>query len=132
MGSPTQKLHVDGNIYSTGAVTGLVATTSDERKKNLIERVLQLTVEQIADAPTVRFRWKDKSMPQELQVGSIAQYWKKVMPEVVLEDVNEKDTLSLQYGVAAMISAIVTAREVVDLKRRVAELEKEVERLKSA
>ena len=130
--SPTQKLHVGGNIYATGAVTALVATTSDERKKNILDRVLPLNIEQIADAPTVRFRWKDKSMPQELQVGSIAQYWQKIMPEVVLENVNEKDTLSLQYGVAAMISAIVIAREVVDLKRRVAELEKEVERLKSA
>jgi hypothetical protein len=131
VGSPTQKLHVGGNIYSTGAVTGLVATTSDERKKNILSKVLPLTIDQIADAPTVRFRWKDKNLTQDPQVGSIAQYWQKIMPEAVLEDVNEKDTLSLQYGVAAMISAIVTAREVVDLKRRVKELEKEVERLKT-
>lgn len=132
VGSPSQKLHVGGNIYATGAVTALVATTSDERAKDIIDKVLPLTIEQIADAPAVRFTWKDKSLTQKPQVGSIAQYWQNVLPEAVLENVGEKDTLSLQYGVAAMICAITTAREVVRLKKRVSELEKEVEQLKAA
>lgn len=65
-------------------------------------------------------------------MGSIAQYWQDVLPEAVLEGNDEESTLSLQYGVAAMISAITTAREVVRLKKRVAELEKEVQQLKAA
>ena len=121
-----------GNLYSQGYVTALVATTSDERAKDIIDKVLPLTIEQIADAPAVRFTWKDKSLTQKPQVGSIAQYWQNVLPEAVLENVGEKDTLSLQYGVAAMICAITTAREVVRLKKRVSELEKEVEQLKAA
>ena len=130
--SPQAKLHVGGDIYASGGVTGLVATTSDERKKNIISRELPLTLEQIADAPAVRFTWKDNEFIKGDQVGSIAQYWQDVLPEAVLEGNDEESTLSLQYGVAAMISAITTAREVVRLKKRVAELEKEVQLLKAA
>jgi hypothetical protein len=130
--SPQAKLHVGGDIYASGGVTGLVATTSDERKKNIISRELPLTLEQIADAPAVRFTWKDNEFIKGDQVGSIAQYWQDVLPEAVLEGNDEESTLSLQYGVAAMISAITTAREVVRLKKRVAELEKEVQQIKPA
>ena len=130
--SPQAKLHVGGDIYASGGLTGLVATTSDERKKNIISRELSLTLEQIADAPAVRFTWKDNEFIKGDQVGSIAQYWQDVLPEAVIEGNDEESTLSLQYGVAAMISAITTAREVVRLKKRVAELEKEVQQLKAA
>ena len=39
--------------------------------------------------------------------------------------------LSMQYGVAALVSAIITARKVVDHERRITELEKENERLRT-
>jgi len=43
---------------------------------------------------------------------------------------DEEGTLSMQYGVAALVSSIITARKVVDHERRIAELERENKELK--
>ena len=120
--SPSYKLHVSGDIYATGGVTALVATSSDIRKKNVVSYDLPLTLNQIADAPTIKFTWKDKPNLGE-QVGSIAQYWQKVLPQAIRTE--KDDTLSLQYGVAALVATITTARKVVDHEKRICELEKE-------
>jgi hypothetical protein len=121
--SPSYKLHVAGTIYATGAITAL----SDARKKDITGEA-GVTVEQIAHAPAVQFLWKDKERRKDgQQVGTLAQYWQTVLPEVVSDKGGE---LSMQYGVAALVSAIVTARKVVDHERRITELEKENERLK--
>ena len=111
-----------GQFYSYGQVTAL----SDARDKNIVGNV-GLSVEQIANAPAVRFKWKDGRRDKSMQTGSIAQYWQKVLPEVIRE---KEDRLSLSYGVAALVSAIVTARKVVDHERRIAELERENKMLK--
>ena len=121
--APSYKLHVDGTIYATGAVTAL----SDIRKKDVLSTDIGLTVEQIADAPTIKFLWKDRRN-EGIQVGSVAQFWAANLPEVVMDKGGE---LSMQYGVAALVSAIITARKVVDHERRISELEKENERLKT-
>ena len=122
--SPSYKLHVSGNIYATGAVTAL----SDARKKD-VQGDAKIGVEQIADAPAVQFLWKDEERRKEgVQVGTLAQYWQAVLPEVVMDKGGE---LSMQYGVAALVSAIITARKVVDHERRISELEKENERLRT-
>ena len=125
MGSPStgNRLHVYGNIYATGAITAL----SDARKKDITGEA-GVTVEQIAHAPAVQFLWKDEERRKDgQQVGTLAQYWQTVLPEVVMDKGGE---LSMQYGVAALVSAIVTARKVVDHERRIHELEKENDRLK--
>lgn len=121
--SPSYQLHVAGTIYATGAITAL----SDARKKDITGEA-DVSVEQIAHAPAVQFLWKDKKRRKDGQhVGTLAQYWQTVLPEVVMDKGGE---LSMQYGVAALVSAIVTARKVVDHERRICELEKENERLK--
>ena len=111
-----------GNLKSNGYVTALAAaSSSDERMKNIIEH-FALSVEDIAAAPIVKFTWKfgeDKAV----HAGSIAQYWHKKLPESVLE---VDGFLSLEYGVLALLSAISLAREVVNLKSRVARIEKEL------
>lgn len=121
--SPSYKLHVDGTIYATGNVTAL----SDARKKDVLGDKA-IGVEQIADAPAVQFLWKGERAKEGVQVGTLAQYWQGVLPEVVLDKGGE---LSMQYGVAALVSAIITARKVVDHERRISELERENERLKT-
>ena len=122
-GSASYKLQVSGAIYATGAITAL----SDARKKDITGEA-GVTVEQIAHAPAVQFLWKDKERRKDgQQVGTLAQYWRKVLPEVVMDKGGE---LSMQYGVTALVSAIVTARKVVDHERRIHELEKENDRLK--
>lgn len=111
--SPSYKLHVAGDIYATGGVTSL----SDIRKKDVISYKLPLSVEQIANAPTIKFLWKDKREEGE-QVGTIAQYWQDVLPESIKDKSGE---LSMSYGVAALISAITTARKIVDHEKRLDE-----------
>lgn len=121
--SPSYRLHVAGDIYATGAVTAL----SDARKKD-VQKGVAIGVEQIADAPAVQFLWKGERAKEGVQVGTLAQYWQGVLPEVVM---NKGGELSMQYGVAALVSSIITARKVVDHERRISELEKENERLKT-
>ena len=116
--SASYTLNVGGTIYATGAITAL----SDARKKDITGEA-GVTVEQIAHAPAVQFLWKDKERRKDgQQVGTLAQYWQAVLPEVVMDKGGE---LSMQYGVAALVSAIITARKVVDHERRIQELEKE-------
>lgn len=113
--SPSYDIHVIGTIYATGSVTAL----SDARKKDVMGDA-KIGVEQIALAPAVQFLWKGERANEGLQVGTLAQYWQGVLPEVVM---NRGGELSMQYGVAALVSAIITARKVVDHERRITELE---------
>jgi len=124
-GSPSYKLHVAGTIYATGNVTAL----SDARHKTIISDAA-INVEQIAKMPAVVYQWNDGREDNGLHVGSIAQDWQRVLPEVVMRANDEEGTLSMQYGVAALVSSIITARKVVDHDRRIAELERENKELK--
>ena len=104
------------SVYSKTYVTAL----SDARHKNVIGDT-GLTVEQIAEAPAIRFTWKDRD-DKTVFAGSIAQYWQKVLPEVVQSQAD--DTLSLDYQVAALISSITVARKVVNNESRLQRLER--------
>jgi hypothetical protein len=97
-----------------------VTSASDIHAKNISTTVLPLTLVEIANAPTIRFKWKQGD-DKEDHVGSIAQYWQSVMPEVIWK--NKEGMLTLEYGTAALISSITIAREVTALKRRIKELE---------
>lgn len=123
--SPSYAVHVSGSVYATGAVTCL----SDIREK-MIVRPTEIMVEQIAKMPSIVYRWKDNGDDHDEHVGSIAQDWQKTLPQVVLTAKDEKKTLSMQYGVAALVSAITIARKVVDHERRIKELENENRKLK--
>lgn len=110
--SPQYKLHVAGDIYATGGVSAL----SDIRQKDVITFKYAPDLNEIAFAPIIRYTMKDDEQKRE-HVGSIAQYWRSVMPEAVNE---AKDgTLSMQYGVIALTSVIALAREVRKLKAEI-------------
>ena len=142
--SPSYKLHVSGDIYATGDVTA----ASDERAKDVVSNVV-LDINDIANAPAIKFLWKDKR-DKDVHVGSIAQYWQKILPESVSD---KNDVLGLNYGGAVMVGLVSVAKEVVsqgkhnkqqdeqikELERqlnkaneKIISLEKEVERLKTA
>ena len=114
-----------GNLYSNGSVTAL----SDARHKTVIKDT-EIQVDDIAKMPAVVYRWNDGRKDNGLHVGSIAQDWQRILPEVVMRDGNKEGTLSMQYGVAALVSSIITARKVVDHERRISELERENKELK--
>ena len=122
-------LYINGVGYaSSGFYTaGYVTALSDVRHKNVIGDT-GLTVEQIAEAPAIRFTWKDRD-DQSVFAGSIAQYWQKVLPEVVKSQAD--GTLSLDYQVTALMASIVTARKVNDHEQRIRQLETEIAKLRS-
>lgn len=114
----TYELNVGGKIYCTGGFAFL----SDKRMKNVIDRQVQLTVDQIADAPLIYYTLKgDKD--KRVQLGSVAQYWKTVLPETVQTD--EAGTLSMQYDVQAHTAVVVLAREVRALRKEVEKIKKQ-------
>jgi hypothetical protein len=82
---------------------------------------VKLTVSEVANAPAVKFLWKDRRQ-EGLQVGSIAQYWQKVLPEAIVEAADGELTMS--YGVIALLASIANAREIVNLKREISELKR--------
>ena len=128
--SASYKLHVGGVIYSTTGVysAGYVTALSDERHKR-IEGRTGLEVEQIAQMPDVKFTWTDRDDPTQF-VGTIAQKWQEILPQVVRTASDRDHTLSMDYQAAALISAIVTARRVCDHEARIRTLERENARLK--
>lgn len=129
--SPSYALDVTGvirattGIFSDGYVSAYgQSTTSDARlKKDFLDTTL--TVDDIAHAPAITFLWKDREGKR--QAGSLAQYWETVLPEVV-NDIEGKK--GLDYGAAALVSAITIARDVNDHEKRIRELERENRELK--
>ena len=115
--SPSYKLHVDGSVGATS-----FNNTSDIRRKKDISDIT-LTVEQIANAPVFTFFWNDGT-DEDQHAGSSAQYWQKVMPQVVTAANDEMHTLSMQYDVPALIAATILARKVEDHESRLRRLEK--------
>lgn len=118
--TPTSyRLEVDGVIYSTSGNKSL----SDIRKKNVLKRTPTLTVEEIANAPLICYTLKGQS-DKRVHVGSVAQYWEKVLPETVDRDAD--GTLSMGYEVQALSSAIVLARKVRQLEAEIAKLKAKI------
>lgn len=121
----TGTIHSTVGIFSDGYVSAFgQSTTSDARlKKDFLDTTL--TVDDIAHAPAITFLWKDREGKR--QAGSLAQYWETVLPEVVTDIEGKK---GLDYGAAALVSAITIARDVNDHEKRIRELERENRELK--
>ena len=115
--SPSYRLHVDGSVGATS-----FNNTSDIRRKKDMSDIA-LTVEQIANAPVFTFFWNDGT-DEDQHAGTSAQYWQKVMPQVVTAANDEMHTLSMQYDVPALIAATILARKVEDHESRLRRLEK--------
>ena len=103
--SPSYKLHVAGTIYATGSIT----ERSDIRCKDVETYQWSPTLDMIADAPIIRYTMKDDKT-HRMRVGSVAQYWGKVMPETVSCDAD--GILSIAQGDICMVNVIALAREV--------------------
>jgi Flp pilus assembly CpaE family ATPase len=111
---------VNGIVYASDFYAGGTSITSDENLKNKTDDV-ELSAEQIAEAPAIKFTWKDENKDKDVHVGTIAQYWQNIIPETV--SVDKYGNLALNYQGAAMAAVINLAKEVVELKAKVAELE---------
>lgn len=130
----TKGIDVQGVVVSTGDQV----ISSDINLKTHFKDIT-LTSEQIANAPAVSFDWKDG---HGHSFGSIAQYWKPLVPEAVL---GEEGSYTLAYGQLGVVLGINNGKaifkleqheteqdkEIKALKNRVRELENEVKRLRS-
>ena len=104
-----------GNVPYTGG--------SDIRLKNVINPVTA-SVEDIANVRIFDFRWKKDGENGNIHFGSAAQDWQKIFPSAVVAD--KEGFLSMDYAGIAVGAVKTVAQEVVLLKKRVAELEKQL------
>ena len=133
--SKSFRISKDGDCLS---ILG-ISMYSDERKKTIINHV-QLSLREIADAPLIEHYYNSDER-KTTHVGSIAQYWAGLNDWFCKKDDEGYYTMEIQN--AALASAISIARELVKyetktdkqirkLKKRISELEEEVEKLKTA
>lgn len=117
-------------IEQQGAATFIsVSQTSDLRKKNIAGDV-PINLYNVANAPLFKFTWKDEKKYSGQHIGSAAQYWQTVLPELVTQGRDADMTLAMQYDVIALASVITVAKTVVSHEERITILEKENEALR--
>jgi len=104
---PSYKLHVNGTAYATGAAGAL----SDIRHKNNVVSTSK-GLNEILQLNPVEFEWNedkiiDKGM-EGIQLGFIAQEVANILPNTILVEPNEEETLGLKYGefIPVLVKAI--------------------------
>lgn len=119
----TEKLKVNGSIYTTVGLfsEGYLDTLSDKRFKDVVDYDATPSLDAIADAPAIHFKWNDRK-DDAMHVGSISQYWQKVMPEATHM---RNGKLGMNYDVIATLNTIALAREVRELKAEIAKLKQQ-------
>ena len=111
---------------------------SDLRKKTILNHV-ELSLKEVADAPLIE-HYYNSDEKKTTHVGSVAQYWAELNDWFCKED--EEGFLTMEIQNAALASAISVARELTryesktdkqikKLKKRIGELEEEIENLKN-
>jgi len=109
-----------GNFTAAGNVTAY----SDERLKKDWASLQSDFIERLA---TVKSGTYTRIDSEERQAGVSAQDFQKLLPETISAD--NEGVLSVAYGNAALVSAVELAKEVVDLRKRVAHLESLINKL---
>ncbi len=104
-----------GDMVAAGNVTAY----SDERKKTNWRDLSDDFVPRLAAVKTGVYDRIDEELTQ---VGVSAQSLREVLPQAVVTG-EDGDYLTVAYGNAALASAVMLARKVVDLEARLKELE---------
>ena len=112
---PVERAVLDpsGNFSTTGDQV----VSSDATLKTNIQPVTY-SVADIAKAHAVSFDWKDG---RGHSVGSIAQDWKPICPELVH---GEEGNMTLAYGQLALVNTILLARQSESHEERIKRLER--------
>ena len=119
--SPAAKLHVHGNVKASGSMYATdFCTTSDNRLKDFTKDVI-VDFNELKNIPKKYYYWKDKSMGEELQIGTSAQELAKVYPECV--SYNEKED---RYSVNYQKLSIIALAAIDKLHERISVLEKKL------
>ena len=122
-----------GNLLVAGGIT----MYSDLRKKTILNHV-ELSLKEVANAPLIE-HYYNSDEKKTTHVGSVAQYWARLNDWLCKED--EEGFLTMEIQNDALASVISVARELTryesktdkqikKLKKRIGELEEEIENLK--
>ena len=113
-----EKLHIHGNVKASGSMYAVdFETTSDNRLKDFVSDI-NVDFESIKQIPKKYYYWKDKSMGEDLQLGTSAQELAKVYPECV-----HYDETNDRYSVNYQKLSIVALAAIDKLYDRILELE---------
>ncbi|ALR31189.1 hypothetical protein ATE47_11950 [Chryseobacterium sp. IHB B 17019] len=118
--TPTQKLHVIGNILASGTIT-----PSDIRiKKDITDNTYGL--KEVLNLRTINYKYKDEELSKDKKIGFIAQEIKAAMPELVTTADDNMKTLGVNY---AEMTVILT-KAIQEQQIQINTLKKEIEELK--
>lgn len=112
----------DGSFRSASNITAY----SDERLKTNWRPVKLNFVKLLSE---VKCGIYDRLDFEITQAGVSAQAWQKVLPETVTVGGDAEQTLSVNYGNAALVSAVELAKDNVELRARIERLESLIEKL---
>jgi hypothetical protein len=111
------------NVTASANVTAY----SDERLKRNWEPLCDNFVEKLADVKVGTYERIDQPI---VQVGVSAQSLEKVIPEAVSTATDDMQTKHVSYGNAALASAVMLAKELVELKQMMKQMQEEIAELK--
>jgi hypothetical protein len=117
------KCAISNSIVASANITAY----SDERLKTNWRSMPENFVARLAQVRVGIYDRIDEE--NTTQVGVSAQSFQELLPQAIMTAKDEMGTLSVSYGNAALASAVELAKEVVDLKTRVAQLEALINKL---
>jgi hypothetical protein len=130
--TPSQKLHVVGNICATGTI----AVCSDIRyKKNILP--VSNALSSILSLHGIYYNWdkekfKDKEFTDKRQLGFSAQEIEKLFPEIVLTDAEGYKSVDYSRLTPVLVEAVKEQQQQIDyLKKELDELKKLVQKISS-
>lgn len=129
IGTPTPSYKLD----VAGTIRGSNVSPSDARLKEEV-RTIENALEKVSSMRGVSFRWKDKVMGDNMEIGVIAQEVEKVVPEVVSEDNEGIKSVAYDKLVGVLIEAVKELKsdndtikeDNVSLKAKNSQLKKEL------
>jgi hypothetical protein len=117
------KCAISNSIVASGNITAY----SDERLKTNWRNMPKDYVNRLAQ---VKVGIYDRTDQEDVtQVGVSAQSFQKLLPEAIMTAKDDMQTLSVNYGGAALASTVELAKEVVDLRAKVERLEHLISKL---
>ncbi len=132
--SPTAKLHVNGTIRSTVAITTTALACSDRRYKKLITPLTNSLI-QIQQMNGVYYFWKkdefkNMGFTDDKQIGFIAQEVEKIYPELVNTDEQGYKSVDYSKVTPIIVEAIKEQqKQIEELKTIVTEQQKQINQL---
>ncbi len=127
--TPTEKLHVAGNICYTGAI----AACSDARYKTNIT-ALENPTEKILLLNGVSYDWNTAKFPgmnfsDKKQIGFIAQEVEQLFPELVFTDATGYKSIDYTRLTPILVETVKNQqKEIIAIQKRLAAIEKKLHR----